>query len=444
MTECTSETELFSIGRRAVTATFDEARLTSDTGVVLLRQVDRELHLSHRLSTALVDRRQPAKVRHKLRDLVLQRTLQICAGYEDASDANVLRDDPAFQIALDRAPGDENSRLASQPTLSRFEQRRRRDLMAFSNVLLDLWIGRLRRRAKKCHRPPRIVLDFDSTDFITYGDQQLALFHGHYGHYIYYPLLVFDQEGFPVAALLRPGHTRRAGVAAVLVRIVEKLTEAFSSFHLTIRADAGFSSPDLYELCEQIGIDYVIGLITHKVLTDRVEPWMAEARAIAEREGSAQLIRDFFHRWGRRTPHDRRIIAKAEVTSLGDNPRFMITNMTAPAEQIYRFYTERGRCENHIKELKNALFGDRMSCHRFAANQFRLLLHTAAYVLMLTLRERLAGTPLARVQFDTLRLRLIKIASLVTVTARRVWLRMSLAHPSTAPFQLAAARLNTS
>ncbi len=149
-------------------------------------------------------------------------------------------------------------------------------------------------------------------------------------------------------------------------------------------------------------------------------------------------------RWGRKTLHPRRIIAKAEVTSLGDNPRFMITNMTAPAQQVYDFYTQRGRCENHIKELKNALFGDRMSCHRFAANQFRLLLHTAAYVLMLNLRERLAGTSLGSVQFDTLRLRLIKIASLVVVTARRVWLRMSLAHPSAAHFQLAVARLNSS
>jgi len=444
VTECTPETELFSIGRHSVSATFDDARLSSDTGVVLLRQVDRQLGLSQRLSSALIDRRQSAKVLHASRDLLLQRMLQICAGYEDASDANTLRDDPAFQIALDRTPGEEGCRLASQPTLSRFEQRRRRDLVAFSNVLLDLWIARLRRRAKRSHKPPRIVLDFDSTDFITYGDQQLALFHGHYGHYIYYPLLVFDQDGFPVAALLRPGRTRRAGVAAVLLRIVEKLTASFQSFEVAIRADAGFSSPDLYELCETIGIDYVIGLITHRVLTDRAEPWMAEARAIADRDGSAQLIRDFPFRWGRRTRHDRRIIAKAEVTSLGDNPRFMITNMTASAEEVYRFYTQRGRCENHIKELKNALFGDLMSCHRFAANQFRLLLHTAAYVLMLTLRERLAGTVLAHVQFDTLRLRLIKIASLITVTARRIWLRMSLAHPSTPHFQLAAARLNSS
>jgi hypothetical protein len=444
VTECTPQIDLFSIDRRAVTATFDQAQLSSDTGVVLLRQIDRELRLSARLSGTLMDRRQSGKVRHTVSDLVLQRILQICAGYEDASDANTLRDDPAFQIALGRTPGEDHARLASQPTLSRFERRSRRELVRFSNLLLDLWIERLRRRAKKSHQPPRIVLDFDSTDFITYGEQQLALFHGHYGHYIYYPLLAFDQFGFPVAALLRPGRTRRAGVAAVLLRIVERLTAAFPTFHLTIRADAGFSFPDLYELCETIGIDYVIGLITHPKLNAYAEPWMREARTIAATEGHATLIRDFTVRWGRKTPHPRRIITKAEVTSLGDNPRFMITNLTTPAEQVYDFYTQRGRCENHIKDLKNALLADRMSCHLFNGNQFRLLLHTAAYILMLTLRERLAGTVLASVQLDTLRLRLIKIASLITVTARRIWLRMSAAHPAAPMFQLAAARLNTS
>ena len=192
MTECTPQIDLFSIDRRTVTASFDQAQLSSDTGVVLLRQVDRDLKLSGRLAGAMIDPRQSGKVRHTVGDLFLQRILQICAGYEDTSDANTLRDDPAFQIALGRTPGDERARLASQPTLSRFERRSRRELIRFSNLLLDLWIERLRRRAKKSHQPPRIVLDFDSTDFITYGEQQLALFHGHYSNYIYYPLLVFD------------------------------------------------------------------------------------------------------------------------------------------------------------------------------------------------------------------------------------------------------------
>lgn len=443
MTECTPQFDLFSIGRRTVTMSFDGGRLSSDTGVVLLGQVDEQVGLCRRLAGALIDGRQASKVRHSAADVLRQRVLQICAGYEDASDANALRNDPAFQIALGRAPS-ETSALASQPTISRFENRSHRELLALSEVLLELWIERLVRRARKSRRPPQIVLDFDSTDFITHGQQQLALFHGHYDNYIYYPLLVFDGEGFPVAAVLRGGRSR-AGAPAVLLRIVEKLTERLPSFHVTLRADAGFCSPEMFTLCESIGIDYVIGLITHKTLIEHAEAWMSEARTIAAKEGSACLIRDFTLAWGKRTNQPaRRIVAKAEVTSIGDNPRFMMTNMTAPAEQVYQTYTGRGQCENHIKELKNALLGDRMSCHRFAANQFRLLLHTSAYVLMFTLRERLRGTVLGRVQFDTLRLRLIKIAGQIVVTARRIWMRMSLAHPSVPDLKLAAVRLNSS
>jgi hypothetical protein len=153
---------------------------------------------------------------------------------------------------------------------------------------------------------------------------------------------------------------------------------------------------------------------------------------MAKTNGTAKIITDFRMRWGRRTPHDRRIVGKAEITSLGENPRFLITNMEQPAQTIYEFYTQRGRCENHIKELKNALLGDRMSCHAFAANQFRLLVHVTAYILMFLLREQLADTPLANVQMDTLRLRLLKIAAVVRVTARRIWLEVSGSHPAVA------------
>jgi hypothetical protein len=276
----------------------------------------------------------------------------------------------------------------------------------------------------------RIVLDFDSTDFITYGEQQLALFHGHYGNYIYYPLLVFDQHGWPVAAMLRPGRVRSGGVVPVLLRIYRRLVEAGLRFDMTLRADAGFSSPELYQTCETLGVRYVIGLITHSALVARLEPTMQCARTMAAKDGSAKIITAFTMRWGRKTPHDRRIVAKAEITSLGENPRFMITNLTESAEQVYEFYTGRGRCENHIKELKNAMLGDRMSCHAFAANQFRLLIHVTAYILMYLLREQLADTALASVQMDTLRLRLLKVAAVVRVTARRIWLELNASHPS--------------
>ena len=278
----------------------------------------------------------------------------------------------------------------------------------------------------------KIILDFDSTDFVTYGEQQLALFHGHYGNYIYYPLLVFDQYGWPVAAMLRPGRTRSAGVIPALMRIYRKLVESGLRFEMILRADAGFSSPELYQTCETLGIRYVIGLITHRALNARLEPTMRRAREIAKTEGTAKIFTAFMMRWGRKTPHDRRIIAKAEVTEIGDNPRFLITNMEQDAEVIYTFYTGRGQCENHIKEIKNALFADRMSCHTFAANQFRLLVHVTAYLLMYLLRKQLADTSLGGVQLDTLHLRLLKVAAIVRVTARRIWLELSAAHPSAA------------
>lgn len=414
-----------------VTASFVETPLSSDIGAVLLGRVDRKHAVTERLAAVLTDQREPAKVRHTTVDLLRQRAFQIACGYEDAVDANTLRFDAGFQLALNRVPG-EGEALASQPTLSRFEYRRNADLLAFSNALLDLWIERLRAKARRTRRRIRIVLDFDSTDFVTYGDQQFALFHGHYGNYIYYPLLAFDQDGWPVAAMLRPGRMRSGGVVPMLVRIYRRLVEAGLRFDMTIRADAGFSLPELYLTCETLGIRYVIGLITHPALVQALEPTMMRARAIAETKGTAKVITDFMKKWGRKTPHERRIVAKAEITSLGENPRFLITNMVESAQAIYDFYTGRGHCENHIKELKNAMLGDRMSCHAFGANQFRLLVHVTAYILMYLLREHLANTALANVQMDTLRLRLLKVAAVVRVTARRIWLELSASHPSAA------------
>lgn len=431
MTQCNSQVDLFSTGRRTVTAAFVDTPLSSDIGVVLVGRLDQKLRITERLAASLRDRREAARVQHSAVDLLRQRAYQIACGYEDASDANSLRHDAGFQLAVGRVP-DADAVLASQPTLSRFEQRRHGDLLSFSNALCDLWIERLRAKTRRSRRRARIILDFDSTDFITYGDQQLALFHGHYGNYIYYPLLVFDQHGWPVAAMLRGGRTRSGGVVPVLLRIYRRLVEAGLRFDMIVRADAGFSSPELYQTCETLGVRYVIGLITHHSLVERLEPTMRRARNVAEADGSARIITDFTMRWGRNTPHDRRIVAKAEITSLGENPRFMITNMPEPAEQVYDFYTGRGQCENHIKELKNAMLGDRMSCHAFAANQFRLLIHVTAYILMYLLREQLAETSLAAVQMDTLRLRLLKVAAVVRVTARRIWLELSASHPSAA------------
>ena len=225
MTECNSQIDLLSIGRRTLTARFDGEALTSDAGVVFVGAADKRLGLTKRLSEALTDRRLSRRVRHSQRDLLRQRIYQIAAGYEDANDADSLRHDAAFQVALGRVPT--AGSLASQPTLSRFEQRSNEEMFRMSEVMLEVWVERLRARAKKTHRRTRIVLDLDSSDFVAYGQQELALFHGHYRHYIYYPLLAFDSEGWPVAFMLRPGRTRSAGVIAMLRRVIERLTSRF-------------------------------------------------------------------------------------------------------------------------------------------------------------------------------------------------------------------------
>jgi hypothetical protein len=309
--------------------------------------------------------------------------------------------------------------------------------VALSEALLDMWIDRLRKRRAKS-----VVLDIDSTDFATYGAQQLSMFHGHYGHYMYHPILVFDGEGWPVAAVLRPGKTRTYGAVAILRRIIVRLRAALPKCKVLVRADAGFSTPELYALCEGWNVDYLIGLITHSSLVAQIEPDLRKARRIAKREESARIITSFYHRWGKRE-EIRRIIAKVEVTSLGDNPRFMITNLTCTAERAYEIYTARGSAENRIKDLKNALDAGRMSCSSFDANQFRLLLHTSAYALMFAFRETLATTALARAQFDTLRLKLLKLGARVIVSARRIWFEISSSAPNRPAFEAAARLLAT-
>jgi hypothetical protein len=233
-----------------------------------------------------------------------------------------------------------------------------------------------------------------------------------------------------------------AGVVGLLRRIHARLEREFRSFQLTIRADAGFCSPSVYALCEELGIQYLIGIIKHPSLISQIEPLLGAAREEVEKTGKTfRLFSDFRLKWGKKSRQpERRFIAKAEVTPLGDNPRFLITNMSQEPEWLYLHYTERGQTENFIKDLKNALDADRMSCHDFRSNQFRLFLHLAAYVLMFELRERLAPKE-RRMQMDTLRIRLLKVAAEIRVSARRIWIRMSSFHPGASTFRVLAERL---
>lgn len=277
MTECTEQVDLFSIGKRSVRARFDGEEITSDAGVLPLSQIEQRLGLARRLAEVLDDERDPLRVVHTLEDQLRQRLLQICCGYEDCNDATTLRYDAAFQAAFHRIPG-EGAELASQPTLSRFEQRSGVEIERLSDVLADLWIERILARGPEAWK--HIVLDFDSTDDPTHGEQQGTMFHGYYDQHMYHPLLVFDGEGWPVAVLLRPGNAANgAETVPTLLRLFEKIAERLpAEAKFLFRADAGFALPEVYEMCEALEIDYVIGMITHAVLRERGQETMARTR----------------------------------------------------------------------------------------------------------------------------------------------------------------------
>lgn len=431
MTECIRQITLFSIGKRKVTFAPDGRLVGSDAGALALAKIDRRLALSQRLAAVLIDRRDPDRVIHTYEAQLRQRIFQIACGYEDADDGDALRLDPIFQTAMGRVPGVEASALASQPTLSRFEQREYSELLRLSEVLVDIGIDHLLSKGRRALR--RVILDFDTTDDPTHGAQQLSMFHGYYDQHMYHPLLVFDGEGWPVAVVLRPGNAHASrGAVSILLRIFKSIVDRLpSSTEIIFRADAGFAVPEIYEMCETLGIRYVIGQITNDRYKERAKKAMREARREFKRTGEkSRVFMDFQYRaqsWDK----PRRIVAKAEMMKEGENPRFVITNLNAESEATYEFYGRRGQSENHIKDLKNAMFADRLSCSDFRSNQFRLLLHTAAYILMYVLREQLADTELANAQMDTLRLKVMKVGASIVVTARKIWVHVSQSHPKT-------------
>lgn len=442
MTECTGQIDLFSIGRRKVTIESNGTFITSNAGVLLASRIEQRLGLAKRLSGVLRDERERAFVTHTYESQMRQRLLQIACGYEDCNDATELRHEPAFLTAMGRVAGQEGSALASQPTLSRFEQRDAGELLRMSEVLVDLWIDQLVARGPKAWK--KIVLEFDSTDDPTHGAQQLTMFHGYYDQYMYHPLLVFDGEGWPVAVVLRPGRASASqGAASVLLRIFEKIVARLPrQAQITLRADAGFAIPELYELCESMGIRYVIGQITHAAYKAHAAGALAEAVRQFDATGVKARVFTEFEYQAETWNHPRRVIGKAERMPEGENIRFIVTNVDElDPEAAYDHYTARGQSENFIKDLKNAMFADRLSCSAFMANQFRLLLHTAAYIVMLELRRALAETALANAQMDTLRLKLLKIGACLVVTARHIWVQLSEFDPSRPLFESVCRRL---
>jgi hypothetical protein len=433
-TVCHKQLSFGSLIGKEVIVDFEGGRISSDGGGLLLREIDDRYGLTEKAARCLCDPRDARRITHDEITLLRQRIFSIALGYEDTNDADSLRGDPVLKSISGRLP-ESSEDLASQPTLCRFENvADSKDLRRLADALMDLYL--------ETHPGPRdlIVIDMDSTDDPTHGRQQLSFFHGYYDQHMYHPLLVFDGiDGFPMAAVLRPGNTHASHRSvSVLKRIIKRLRKAYPRAAIILRADAGFAVPELYQFCERKRIHYTVGLITNDRLKDKAAELLAEAKEkFRETREKQRLFTVFTYRadsWNRY----RRVVAKVEYTDQGPNERFVVTNIHLPPQRLYdEIYVLRGDTENRIKELKLELKADRLSCQRFLANQFRLLLHTFAYCLFLLLRNHLRGTELASAQVGTLRVKLLKIGTRVRETSRRIWFHLASGCPYKSLFYFA-------
>lgn len=425
---------------KPIDVVFDGEAQSSDGGLVLLRSVDDELGLTAAMASCLVDRRDPTKVAHGYVELFRQRVFGIAAGYPDGNDAAILGADPIFKEVCGRR-GVTGPPLASQATLSRFEASvSAREAVAMTRKLESFVIERHRTRLKGQAR--RVTIDLDPTQDRTHGQQTFSFFNGFYGSWCFLPQLGFltfddepDQHLFH--ARLRPGNSKGwRGALLLLRRTVPALRAAFPGVKIRVRLDAGFCCPRLLTLLEELGVKYVVAMQANKRLLAKAQPFLAKARRLVEKSGeTARVFGEFRYAARKGWPRKRRLVVKAEVLvytgrDARDNPRFVVTNLKSSAKCVYtRVYCARGEIENRLKELNLGLSLGRTSCARYVANQVRVLMTAAAYVLFQTLRFRARKTPLARAQVPTLRERLIKIGASVVESVRRLVLRLPAACP---------------
>lgn len=420
-------------------AMFDRPDASSDGGAVLLKAVDRRLGVIDALAATLPDGRDAAKVTHSIRDLVAQRVFGIACGHPDGNDGDALAEDPIHKLVLDRDPID-GTRLASQPTISRFEQAAApRPLYRMAEALADRVIARHRRR---CRRARLITLDVDVTADPTHGAQQLTFFNGFYDSWCYLPLVAtvtFDDEPrqYLVAAILRPGNVpATTGVRGLLRRVIPKLWRAFPRARLRVRLDGGFAAPEIFDELEAAGVEYVVAMAKNSVLEAAAEPQLQPLRTEVTRTHDTATSYHETRYQAKTWPQPRRAIIKAEVTwhqgrEPRDNPRFVITNLRQTPEWIYtHVYCARGDSENRLKELHHAMAFGRTSCTRFWANQLRVTLTAAAFVLIQELQLRADRTPLAGAQVARLRQALLTIGVQVTRSVRRIVLHFPESQPA--------------
>ena len=437
MTNCTATELLFEpVKRRKVSAGFDGGDITSNGGVMLLRQTDRLTGLTQQVAKKLTDERVQGRCEHTQLSLLRQRVYALALGDEDLNDHQTLRHDLALQTAINR-----DRSLASAATLCRWENKATRETAwAVHKVIADQFITSF-------DKPPkRLILDADATDDRVHGMQEGRFFHAYYDHYCFLPLYVFCGEKLLVS-YLRPSKIDGAKHSwAILALLIKRLRQTWPKVKITVRGDSGFCRWRMLNWFDRHDVDYVIGIARNNRLNRFADRLIQQAEHDHERTGKKQRLFGEFRYAAKSWPYRRRIIAKAEHSSRGSNPRYLVTNLTQTPRYLYdKLYCPRGDMENRIKEQQLDLFADRTSCHRWWPNQFRLLLSSLAYCLMQRLREiGLRGTEYAKAQAGTIRLKLLKIGAIIIRNTRRVRFLLASAYPHQQLFCEVVAKLDTS
>ncbi len=431
--------DLPAVERKKVSAAFDGGMLSSDGGVLLLRGVERRLGLAARLAGCLKDKRNPDLIEHTVDEMLRMRMFAIAAGYEDANDCDTLRDDPVFKMAVGHAPASGDA-LCSQPTMSRLENAPSR--MAIGRMMaamIDQFCASYRKA------PWSIVLDIDDTLDAVHGHQQLSLFNAHYDERCFLPMHIYEgNSGKPVAMILRAGKTPSGvEVRTVLKHVIARIRRHWPEVRITVRGDSHYGRREAMDWCEDNGVKYILGLAGNDVLDAQVRA-LADDLCVRRAESGADKMRALteISYAAKSWRQERRVVARIEATSKGLDIRYIVTTRAGSPKHLYEnLYCERGNAENFIKLHKSQLASDRTSCRSPLANQFRLILHTGAYWLLYTLR---AAAPerseLARAEFNTLRLRLIKIAARVVEGVARIRVWLPTACPDGAMFRMLARR----
>jgi len=429
-----------AVARKKVSAAFDGGMLSSDAGVLLLRDVEKQCGVAERLSACLKDKRDPDLIMHTVEEMLRLRMFAIAAGYEDANDFDRLRYDPIFKMAAGRSPMDGDP-LCSQPTLSRLENApSRTELGRMMLAMIDQFISSYRRA------PKSIVLDIDDTFDAVHGNQQLSLFNAHYDERCFLPIHIYEgTSGKPVAMILREGKTPSGKeVRTILKHVIKRIRAGWPRVHILVRGDSHYGRHEAMEWCESQGVDYVFGYGSGNAVLNAMVRDAADVLCVKRATRGAEKLRGFARlRYGAKSwKCERRLVARIEATAKGLDIRYIVTSLKGGAKFLYEtVYCARGEMENFIKLHKAQLASDRTSCRDPRANQFRLILHTAAYWLMHAVRKAVPRrSPLYRCEFATLRLRIIKIAARVVEGAARIRISLPTASPDAALFRYLVVR----